>query len=485
MDSPPGGTDGEGGGVAGEGPGAALPYPYQILDRDGEIRTVNDAWLDRLGYDRADVEGEPFGAFLAPAAADRYESLDPELRARDRVSDVELELVRSDGEHVDVTYAERPEYDDGTVVRRHGQFHGRPGAGTTGEDSDAADELDEVIDALPYPLYVLDVDVDDYTVRRANALATSGDGAAGYETVHEEETSWHEDGVDDASPSPLQEVVETGEPTTVEHIHQGSDGEERVYEVYAAPIVDEEGSVDRMVESVFDITDRVEYERQLKAQRDDLSVLNQVLRHDIRNDLQLVTAYADLLADHVDEAGRGHLETLRESADHVVELTETARDIADVLLSTTDSHGPVDLRNTLERELSEVRSVYTEAAITVDGTVPSVTVRADDMLGSVFRNLLKNAVQHNDKQLAEVTVSVTEGEDSVTVEVADNGPGVPDGQKEMIFGKGEKGLESEGTGIGLYLVQTLVSKYGGTVSVRDNGPEGAVFEVVLPRADSG
>ncbi|MFW5978222.1 MAG: sensor histidine kinase, partial [Halohasta sp.] len=134
-------------------------------------------------------------------------------------------------------------------------------------------------------------------------------------------------------------------------------------------------------------------------------------------------------------------------------------------------------------ELDKLRSAYTDAEIIVDGGVPDVTVRGNDLLNSVFRNLLKNSIQHNDKAVPAVTVSVTEGEETVTVQVADNGPGVPDHQKDEIFGKGEKGLESAGTGIGLYLVQTLVSNYGGEIAVEDNDPEGAVFTVTLPRAD--
>src|SRR6056297_2815923 len=71
--------------------------------------------------------------------------------------------------------------------------------------------------------------------------------------------------------------------------------------------------------------DRQAYERRLEKQRDDLETLNQVLRHDIRNDLQIVLAYAALLADHV-EAGsddEDYLETLQDSASQAVELTTT------------------------------------------------------------------------------------------------------------------------------------------------------------------
>jgi signal transduction histidine kinase len=105
------------------------------------------------------------------------------------------------------------------------------------------------------------------------------------------------------------------------------------------------------------------------------------------------------------------------------------------------------------------------------------------MLDSVFRNVLKNAVEHNRTDNPEVTVGVDVGPERVTVSVADNGPGVPDDRKEQIFGRGERGMASQGTGIGLYLVQTLTEQYGGSVRVEDNEPTGAVFIVELPRAE--
>ena len=238
-----------------------------------------------------------------------------------------------------------------------------------------------------------------------------------------------------------------------------------------------------------DITERKQYEAKLREQnellerqRDELEVLNQVLRHDIRNDLQLVTAYADLLYDHVDDDGEAQLTTVRERAEHAVELTQTARDTARMMQTRDAENEPINVRPVLEAEIDDLRKRYSDADI-VASAVPSVLVRANDMLGSVFRNLLTNAVQHNDKDNPEVAISVTEREDEVTVRVADNGPGVSDEQKEDIFGEGEKGLDSQGTGLGLYLVEILVEQYGGAVHVEDNDPNGAIFVVDLPKVD--
>jgi PAS domain S-box-containing protein len=235
---------------------------------------------------------------------------------------------------------------------------------------------------------------------------------------------------------------------------------------------------------VRDVTARKEYERRLEEQRDNLDVLNRVLRHDIRNDLQVITGYVERLADECDDASTdAHFETVRETVDHAIGLTKVAREMADVMLSTDEASRPVDLRAVLESELDEVRSTYSRAVVSTETSIPRTTVEANDMLNSVFRNLLKNAIQHNDSATPQVNLSVTEGEDTVVVRIADNGPGVPEAQRETIFGKGEKGLDSQGTGIGLYLVDTLVDSYGGAVDVEDSDAGGAAFVVELPKAE--
>lgn len=92
---------------------------------------------------------------------------------------------------------------------------------------------------------------------------------------------------------------------------------------------------------------------------------------------------------------------------------------------------------------------------------------------------ITNAIQHNDKEVPEVTVSATTDDETVLIRVADNGPGISDARKSETFKQGKIGLNSEGTGLGLYLVETLVNRYGGDVQVEDNDPEGTVFVVRL------
>lgn len=240
-----------------------------------------------------------------------------------------------------------------------------------------------------------------------------------------------------------------------------------------------ETPIDGYITTSRDISTRKQREQQITEQRDNLELLNQVLRHDLRNDLQVVTGRLEILSDHVDDSGVESLHTARESAQHAIELTTTARKIAEVMLTDGTNTRNIELQPTLTSVVENVRSEYPDSTVTIEDGIPQVTVIATEMLNSVFDNLLTNAIQHNDKPTATVTVSASQHEETVVIQIADNGPGIPDDQKTQIFGKGDSGLESTGTGIGLYLVHRLVKIYGGDVWVADNDPEGSVFNVEL------
>ena len=242
-----------------------------------------------------------------------------------------------------------------------------------------------------------------------------------------------------------------------------------------------DGDPVRAVGIHLDIDERKEYEQTIERQRDNLEVLNEVVRHDVRNALQLVLAYSDMLGDYVEDDGETYLRQVLEAGREAVDITQTAGDVTKLLLRSEADRTPVAVRSVLEEQIDDVRADYERAIVSVDGAIADVNVIADGMLDSVFRNLLKNAIVHNNKELPEVTVSATVDDEVVQVRVADNGPGVPDDRKEQIFEEGEKGLDSEGTGLGLYLVRTLVDRYGGDVWVEDTEPEGSVFVVELPR----
>ena len=82
-----------------------------------------------------------------------------------------------------------------------------------------------------------------------------------------------------------------------------------------------------------------------------------------------------------------------------------------------------------------------------------------------------NAIQHNRQEMPGTWVSADCLAETVEIRIGDNGSGVDDAHKETIFGRGKQRLDSDGTGIGLYLVQSLVDRYGGDVWVEDREPQ--------------
>jgi len=451
------------------------PDAIAVHNADGEIIDTNEQNIENLGYSHA--------ALTSMNVTDYEVGLDAEdARELWAAMDVD-ETVKVEGKHerkngstypVEVWITKLEIGDEPQYLAL-----GRDITERTERERELAAErdfLDTVIESLPYPFYVLNA--EEYTIEYANSHAAVETGDTCYELTHGRDQPCDEG--EDPVPCPIAEIERTDEPVTVEHVHLDEEGTERTFQVHANPIYDDDGTLVRLAESNIDITTRVTYERQLETQRDNLEVLNQVVRHDIRNDLQLVLAYADTLTEYVNADGAAYVEQVLTAARDAVEITETARDVTQVMLQSDTDRYPVSLQQILEAEVDNVRSSHERAVVYIENTIPDVDVLADEMLESLFRNLLKNAIRHNDKEIPSVTVTATRADTHVRVRITDNGPGIPDAHKEQIFEEGEKGLDSDGTGLGLHLVKTLVTRYDGRVWVEDNDPDGSIFVVELP-----
>jgi PAS domain S-box-containing protein len=281
------------------------------------------------------------------------------------------------------------------------------------------------------------------------------------------------------------EVVETGDPMTVEEELTDPDGEIHVFRTTRLPFEATGRDEDAVLGYARDVTALKEYEQELEQSHEriertnkELETLNRILRHDIRNDVVVMSRLGNELEQHVDEDGKEVLDQLLERGEHIRNLTTGLRDLMRTLLEEDRELRPIPVDAVVESEVRDVTQSYDNATVTM-GDVTRVHVRANQMLSSVFRNILENAIRHNDSDVPEVKVAVQDRNDRVQVRISDNGPGVPEDIRSDIFGKGEKGLESKGTGIGLYLVSQLLEEYGGEVWVEDNDPRGAVFVVEL------
>lgn len=228
----------------------------------------------------------------------------------------------------------------------------------------------------------------------------------------------------------------------------------------------------------------LERERErLADERRKLALLNWIMRHDIGNDLQIISGMAGHLENYVSPDGSEYLDRLQRTTEGAIQLTEQVwAFVASLGENGTDTTRLTSLRRVLDTQVENTREVYREATVSVDGDVPAVEIDADELLSTLFHNLLSNAVEHNDREQPYVEVSVDREDETVAVSVADDGPGMAPSERERLRNVEESDASGD-SGLGLYIVGMLVERYGGTVSVVDRDPRGTIVTVELPIAD--
>lgn len=242
-----------------------------------------------------------------------------------------------------------------------------------------------------------------------------------------------------------------------------------------------------------DVTDRVTRERVLETWNEQLELLNQIVRHDIRNDANFIVSVVQRLqrmsanADRENPDGSTespYLGQIAERGNQIVALTKRLRDLTETVSELGEERKPIALDEVLEREVVNASTAFENAHIRYTEEIPSVKVNANEMLSSVFHNLFTNAIKHNDKPKPRVTVSTSVEDETVTIRIVDNGPGLSAERMESINRGGKPEVPGGETEFGLYIVETLVYEYGGELTVRDNEPEGTVFHVTLERVEN-
>jgi PAS domain S-box-containing protein len=296
----------------------------------------------------------------------------------------------------------------------------------------------------------------------------------------------HPDDYDRAMAAMRGHLEGDAEKYDVEYRIETADGSYRWFHDVGGVTQWDDGRPRKVTGIVIDVSGRKEAERRLREKNEQLVLLNRIVRHDIRNDMGVALGWLNVVVEDAAPEVRERLERVEDAAEHAVELTHSVRDLMNVIEGDEPAETePVELRPVLESQVERARESDEHATVEVAAPLPDVTVRANAMLSSVFDNLLTNAVRHSDRESPTVTVEADDRGETVRVAVADDGPGVPDDRKEEIFARGEQGIESSGSGLGLYLVATLVDAYGGDVWVEDREPTGAVFYVELPTVEAG
>jgi PAS domain S-box-containing protein len=272
----------------------------------------------------------------------------------------------------------------------------------------------------------------------------------------------------------FETAMETGEPVREEFRMQRRDGAWRLFEAVGVRLL--EGSLaDSFVVNSRDVTERQQYEQRL-------NVFNRVLRHDLRNEVNVILGYADLLeSESLSPTERTYLDRIQQKATSLAALGEKTRQIDYTLDDSRRTRRPVDLSALVRDSVETAHHAYPDATISCTA-LDEAWVVGDDLLEVAVSNLIANAVEHNDTEqpLVDVELTTSDGEDTgwVDLAVTDNGPGIPQSERHVIAEGSETPLEHV-SGLGLWVVSWVVDNLNGELRFQDNDPRGSTVTIRL------
>lgn len=274
----------------------------------------------------------------------------------------------------------------------------------------------------------------------------------------------------------LSRVYGDGDQVDIETLLLTRDGEHLPYRLTLGPITDRDGTV---VGAVGIGEDRTEWS--LREQR--LSVLTRVLRHNFRNDLNVIMGFSEqALANTDDEQVAASLRRVLGKAEELLRIGETSRRV-ERLLDDPQSTAVHQLDHVVDAALGSVDDeLLASAEVAVD--VPAgVTIEAVDRFPEAIAELVDNAIRHNDADRPRIRIDAAElpSESWVTLSVADDGPGIPPAERAVLT-DAEHQLD-HASGLGLWYVNWLVTAGGGSLSLAESKAGGARVELSLRVTD--
>jgi PAS domain S-box-containing protein len=220
----------------------------------------------------------------------------------------------------------------------------------------------------------------------------------------------------------------------------------------------------------------------IKEKERRLRLFYRIFRHNLRNDMNVILGYSEQLEQAIeDEDLKLQIQTVNNTAKKVASLSDSVTEIEQITNRTLADRSPTRVMTVIEDVTSELRHSYPHVTLATDGT-EDVWVDADDNLRVALRQILDNAVEHNDQQQPTVLITINEVKerDQVQIEVADDGPGMPDIESQVFENENELTSVSHSSGIGLWIIKFCAESLGGYVHEEDNEPRGTVIKFTLP-----
>lgn len=215
--------------------------------------------------------------------------------------------------------------------------------------------------------------------------------------------------------------------------------------------------------------------REMLQQR--IQVLNRILRHNVRNKIDVVNAHVETLR-HSEEVSEEQLASIATATGDIEQVSAKARQIEKLTRNPSDMTSTFDLATLVSSMVETLSEEHQNVTVTVD--VPSLMVSLDrSLLRFSLRNLIENAITHNTNPDPRVDISGERTESGLRLVVADNGPGIPELEWEIIQ-TGQEEATAHATSIGLWGTKWAVWTLSGELSLEDSDLGGSAVVINLP-----
>lgn len=279
----------------------------------------------------------------------------------------------------------------------------------------------------------------------------------------------------------IHEAVLSGETVVREFFPlEHRSGNQVLVDIRVTPVYAEDASPgDRTPDNIVGLQGMIRDARGRQRNRRMIRVLNRVLRHNVRNDLNAVIGYTELLRNQLDDTGVKYADIITQNAERLTELSNTARKL-EKQIDTPPEISSIDVVPVATRLAAEINEEYPDATVDVR-TPESAVAESSPRLETALRELLDNAANHAG-DAPSITLTVRAEGRKVRLRVADNGPGLPKQDRAILLSGTETPLE-HGSGLGLWLTYWIVESFNGTLRLNESD-ERTYIEVELIRSEA-
>ncbi len=427
--------------------------------RDGHLKYVNPAYAEMLGTTRDRLVGEHVATLNPEFERDRFDDYWDSIDLGETTTTVTHHRRLGDGTELPVETAT-------TKITNAGEDLLVGTIRDVSERRERRQQLQLFREAVERAGHVVFITDASGTIQYVNPAFEETTGYAVEEAIGDNPSLLKSGEHDTAFYNDLWTTVLGGEVWEGEIVNERKDGGRYHIDQTIAPITGESGDITHFVAVNHDITDIKATQEKLQRQNDRLEQFGRTVAHDLRNPLNVVAGNLQLARERDDNE---FLRRAEESADRMETLVDELLELAKQGRSVVEPD-PVSIEETATMAWANVDTAAADLAV-----APDETICADEnRLAELLENLFRNAIEHGGEQVS-VTVGVLDDRDGFYV--ADDGPGIPEEDRDRVLDSGFT-TSADGTGFGLCIVKQIADGHRWDVNVTAGADGGARFEFV-------